>query len=475
MVMVPVQFGPDSGPARVTNVSAGGLVNTFIEAAPDGKVPYAVYSVPGLSLFSDTTASSGCRGGIQTDENTLYVLFGETLYKINTGGTATSIGTITGTDNASMAYNKASPVEVAIAAGGKRYILQSDVITEIADSDLPQNPISVTFLDGYFVWFYGNGEMYQSGINTGTAYDALDFAEAEARQDATRAGGILADRLVNFGESSIEFFYNAANAEGFVFDPQPGAQINRGILAAFCWAEFDNSLAWIDQNGIVVRGEGTIARVIGTPQVHKDIKASIEAQSTSEIFVSTWAFSGHEMLQIWSPTWCWVYDASTQVWFRRESQDRTTSAAKCMFRVFNRTLAGDGADGVLLEQDDGTYNENGKQLIRELVSNYVEAGPGRIKHNALFIDIETGVGNAEDADEENVNPEVIVSWSDDGGKTFHGYKQVAIGVQGDYQRRIRINRLGISEDKGRVYRLAFSAARPFTVLAAYADVTGIAS
>ena len=470
MTIIPVPFGPDSGPSRSKNASAGGLVNCFVEAAPDAKTPYAIYSTPGLKLFSDLSNSQGCRGGKVVNESLFYVVFGETLYKINSGGGKTAIGTIFGTDTVSMAYNKASPVEVAIVAGGKRYLMVSDVITEIADADLPQNPISVVYTDGYFVFFYTNGKMYQSAINDGSAYSALDFAEAEARQDKTRAGGILSDRPVNFGAESIEFFYNSAPAEGFSFSPQPGAQINRGILAANCWAEFDNTLTWLDQNGIAVRSEGTIAKVIGTAPVHKDIQATIKKQEQSKIVVCTWYLSGHEVLMIWSPDWCWCYDASTGKWFQRLSQDRDTWGGKHFFRVFNKTLVGDEASGILYEQDDATYNENGKQLICSLTSNYVHAGPNRTRHNAFFLDVETGVGNAEDTDAEDVTPECILSWSDDGGHTFTGGRQMSVGAQGEYGHRIRANRLGMSKDKGRVYRVEFSAARPFTFIAAYADV-----
>ncbi|MCP4410184.1 MAG: hypothetical protein GY807_21065 [Gammaproteobacteria bacterium] len=472
MPIVPVQFGPDSGPARSTNASAGGLENCFAEVAPDSKTPFTIYSTPGLLEFADTGNSLGCRGGVVVNEETFYVVFGETLYKITSGGAVTTIGTLTGTDNVSMAYNKASPFEVAIAANGMAYILSSDVITAIADGDLDPNPIAVTYLDGYFVWYYATGNMQQSAINDGTSYGALEFANAEARQDKSRAGGVLADRLINFGASSVEFFYNAAPPEGFSFAPQPGATINRGILGRFCWAEFDNSVSWIDQNGKVVRSEGTIGRVISTPQIELDIQAAITAQQQTDIVVSTWTIAGHEMLQIWAPEWCWIYDASIQKWFRRKSQDRDTWAGKHVFHVFDKTIVGDAEDGILHEQSDNAYGESGKRLIRSMVSNYVDAGPGRVRHNALFIDIETGVGDAEDTDAEDVNPEIIVSWSDDGGHTYTGNRQISIGEQGDYNLRLRINRLGMSRDKGRVYKIDFSAARPYAFLGAYADVTG---
>ena len=467
MPIIPVQFGPDSGPARSRNVSAGGLVNCFVEAAPDAKTPYAIYSAPGLKQFSNTGNTMGCRGGIRVGSD-FYAVFGEKIYKVTAGGAATFIAALPGTADVSMAVNKAG--QVAIAAQGERYILASDVLTVIASGNLPANPIGVVYLDGYFIWAYADGTMYQSAINDGTDYNILDFAEAEAKPDATRDIGILGDRLVNFGAESVEFFYNAAPEEGFSFSPQPGALIDRGVLSARCWADFDNTIAWIDDQGIVVRGEGTIGKVIGTAPPHADIQETIKKQQQADLVVRTWAFAGHEMLQIWARDWCWTYDASSQKWFKRTSQDRDSWRGKHFFRVFNKTIVGDAYTGILYEHDDDTYDENGAALIRQCVSNYVSAGPNRLRHNALYLDIQTGVGDAGGASHE-ITPEIILSWSDDAGATWQGYRQISIGAQGKYETRVQARRLGISGIQGRVYRVTFSPARPFTLLGATADVT----
>ncbi len=441
----------------------------FVEQAPDSKTAYTLYSTPGLKTFSTTGATTGCRGGIVIG-SVLYVVFGETIFKITSGGASTAIATLPGTDNVSMAVNRAAVKQIAIAAQGSAYIMAADVLTEIADADLPANPIGVVYLDGYFIWAYADGTMYQSALNSGTAYNALDFAEAEAKPDSTRDIGILGDRLVNFGAESVEFFYNAAPAEGFSFYSQPGALIDRGVLSSNCWADFDNTIAWIDDQGIVVRGEGTIARDIGSYPVEADIQATIKKQEQSEIVVRTWSYAGHEMLQIHSPDWCWFYDASTQKWFKRASQDKNSWRGLHFFRVFNKTIVGDAYTGILYEQDDATYVEGSNEHIRECVSNYVTAGANRVRHDALYLDIETGVGDAGGSADQ-ITPEIVLSWSDDAGRTWQGYRQISIGQQGKYETRVQARRLGIAGDKGRVYRVTFSPALPFTLLGAEADVT----
>lgn len=68
------------------------------------------------------------------------------------------------------------------------------------------------------------------------------------------------------------------------------------------------------------------------------------------------------------------------------------------------------------------------------------------------------------------DPKVMVWWSDDGGKTFSGYKTASIGQQGKYRTRVKLNRLGKSGRRGRVYKIEFSAARPFRLIGALVDV-----
>lgn len=68
------------------------------------------------------------------------------------------------------------------------------------------------------------------------------------------------------------------------------------------------------------------------------------------------------------------------------------------------------------------------------------------------------------------NPEIMLTWSDDGGKTWRGYRQYSVGKQGKYRTRIKATRLGASGRRGRAYRIEFSAARPFALIGALVDV-----
>jgi hypothetical protein len=77
--------------------------------------------------------------------------------------------------------------------------------------------------------------------------------------------------------------------------------------------------------------------------------------------------------------------------------------------------------------------------------------------DAIEIDAITGVGLNSD-DEHNDFPQLMVDYSDNGGKTFHGERMASLGRIGDYTCSIRLNRWGQVNEKGRIWRLRASAA-----------------
>jgi hypothetical protein len=60
--------------------------------------------------------------------------------------------------------------------------------------------------------------------------------------------------------------------------------------------------------------------------------------------------------------------------------------------------------------------------------------------------------------QHNANPQLMFSYSRDGGRTFTGERRASIGKMGKYRQKIRFNRLGRIDEKGRIFKLAASAA-----------------
>ncbi|NIP55847.1 MAG: hypothetical protein GWN61_09595 [candidate division Zixibacteria bacterium] len=81
------------------------------------------------------------------------------------------------------------------------------------------------------------------------------------------------------------------------------------------------------------------------------------------------------------------------------------------------------------------------------------------------LEVEAGVGLATGQGDD---PQVMLSWSDDGGHTWSSEHWRSAGKIGEYKQRLVWNRLGRSRD--RRFKIAMTDPVKWVVLAAYADI-----
>ena len=105
-----ISFGTTSNPNR--NDTQGVLVNCYAEnLGEENEVRYALYACDGYSSFSTLTGSGAgvCKGMLNFDDTTLYVVTGQRINRVNTSGTATDMGALATSGYAYMARNRKDP------------------------------------------------------------------------------------------------------------------------------------------------------------------------------------------------------------------------------------------------------------------------------------------------------------------------------------------------------------------------------
>jgi hypothetical protein len=435
-------------------VNSETLVNMFAEAA-SGKSEVELRSVAGLTLFS-TIGTSPIRGQL-VHADVLYVVAGTTLYSVGSGGTATSIGTIAGTELVQMASNG---TELAIVANGSIYIYESNALTLVTDPDAP-SPTSIAYLDGYFIFGDGTNSFYLSPLYDGSGdYDALDFASAESNPDVITRVFVDHRELLLFGTETVETWFNSGDAD-FPFQRVSGGITEKGIAGINAVAKIDNTVFWLDKGGVVRRlTAGYSPQRISTHEIERELVRGTLADA--ECFA--YSTEGHEFFVLTVPeVGTWIYDAATNLWHQRKSQNDTRWRARCYSYAYGKHLVGDYSTGKLWELDADSFVEGTDDLIAEVVFPPIYNDGDRFRMHRLLLDVEAG-----EADPYS-EPQIRLDLSNDGSDWFTvGYG--SLGRSGNRSTRTRWARLG----QHRTLHLRFLISDPANraIYSAYAEVAG---
>jgi hypothetical protein len=159
-----------------------------------------------------------------------------------------------------------------------------------------------------------------------------------------------------------------------------------------------------------------------------------------------------------------------QRWHERRTYGRKNWRIAFVVAFGTKLIAGDADTGALFEMSSTFKDDADDPLVPYIVPPTVHAFPQRVTHNALYIDVQRGVGVGE-GNPEDVDPEIMVEWSHDGGETFKTQRRIKLGKQGKSLTRVRTNRLGQAPENGRVYRFSWSSKVDMAMYAVSADLT----
>jgi hypothetical protein len=444
MANLPVAFQSKEGKYRFLGSSK--LVNAYAEQiGADGKGAHAVLPAGGIGEFSDTGAGP-CRGMIfMPDLEKLYTVHNSSVYRHTSDGTATRVGTIPGVAQVELSRNQNSDPQITILGPAGSQIVESDATIFVTDGDLPSGAITQCNAVNRTIYGYEDRTGYFSGINESGTVGALDYFTFDSQ--AGKLLKVKANRgeLFGFGNSWTDVFAKTESADApFVYQ----TTVSRGLLAQFSVVEYDNTLAWVgDDQNIHKLGAGYGTQVISNPEIARLIEDDIDQ---SGIVGFSFDQEGHAFAA-WSGTnWTKVHDASTKVWHDRKSYGFDRWRAIHSVRAFGKTLVGDRLSGKIGYIDKDTFTEYGGTMVWQVVSPPMHAFPGGFILDALHFDMATGFGSL------GSTPKVMIETSRDGGQTFTQYREVSLGVPGNYQARVTTRRLGRYEEKGCVIRVSVS-------------------
>jgi hypothetical protein len=475
--MVAIPFPTSTAPGQKPPEGAGRLINAYAEQS--GKDGVVWHRAPGLTVLgSEGTSGTWIAwsfpfeeffvvheqsvgqgiflGGVVVATN-IYARFGTSFYTVDSSGGFTAlVGTVAGADKTHWARNNASTPDVIFVCDDGPFIMTTG--TKVAYSSVDNDigsPQCCCFHDGYFMFGYGTGKLQASGVNA-TSIGVLDFTTAESNPDGITRVWSYKGLLYAAGPSTIEVYGPPVNATGFPLTRQ-GYNITPGLITPFAVAgfepEFGNFPIYVGSDNTVRWLRDTTPEKISPPDLDFLI-AGVEDKDTIEALC--YISRGNAFWQISSDTFTWVYNLNNDTWHERESYGLDRSRMTLSIPAFDRWLTGDTETYTLLEVNPDQLTEVDDPLIATIESAPVKEFPNRIRVARADFDFTVGVGEVTGTSVIETDPTVMISWSDDGGRTWSNPRNKDLGVQADYSHRVSTFLTGLSGPMGRRWRVAVS-------------------
>lgn len=447
---VPLVGGHYKG--RSLNLNAQETINFYpILDQESGKYESALVGCPGTAVFCNLSLDVEIRG-LHVMGSYLYAIGGSTLYKIDTTGTETAqTGTLsTSSGMVYMADDGTNLMIVDPGVEGYVYTVASGTMTAIADADFP-TPSSLTWQDGYFIISKDAAdEFYISDTYTPTSWVATEYAAAEGKPDILQRVFMDHLQLWLIGKETTEVWYNSGNAT-FPFERISGAFIQHGTSAPASVAAGDNAVFWLNQDNQVLRADGFSPRIISTRQLEYQFS---QYSSVTDAKGFCYVQDGHTFYVLIFPTGneTWAYDCATTLWHQRQSWpilsdgNQGRHRANCYAFFNNKHLIGDYRNGKIYEWKLDTYDDDdGAQAIRaSRVWQVIHQDRKNLFFNQLEVEVEAGIGLYTG---QGSDPQIMLSWSDDGGHTWSNEHWLGMGAIGEYKKRAVWRRLGRSRNR----------------------------
>lgn len=445
----PINFTGGTYTHKSTDISSQTCRNFFPQLVddPGAKEKYILVPWYGLSSFGSAT---GTNRGMFNHQETLYKLTAQTLYSVASDGTHTSLGTISGSGRAIFASMKSSLVVVANSVA---YEWDGATLTTGTDGDF-ESPDTVAVINDQAL-YDGNTDRYAvSDVSTPLSINSLNYGTAESNGDNLLRVYAFEGKALMFGQRTLEKHWNSGVGTP-PFDPEVGSTKQIGLGAVYSVAHSDNFVYWFGDDRKVYRMNAVNQHENILPDALQRTFANYT--TVSDAFGWSMDVYGQEFYVLKFPTEnaCWCYPQGGQ-WFELSSGvtgDRWTGDGYAY--IYGKHLVCD-EEGGIFELTDSVYTENGTAVRRVRDSAPFHAGllgrPGkRIEVSNIKLNFQRGVGLTSG---QGSDPQIMFSWSVDGGKSFSDEKNINIGKMEENFIEINTGPLGSAETW--VFRIAIS-------------------
>lgn len=410
------------------------LVNLYPEPMASGaRGRFALKCVPGTSLFASASgvfvralinAPEYSATGVPSDR--LIMVSDGNLRAVSAAGVVSNLGAIGDDENTGLSTNNGA---ITVVNGGRYRVWNGTTLVEPAAGAFSSFG-GVEFLNDYTILTErGDRRFCWSDLADAETLPALNFATAEARDDAIVRPVAIAGNLWLFKERSIEIWGTTGNAGAAAFT-RVGPVIETGLGGFNFVAKIPGGAFFIGDDGIAYITGGTIdLRPVSTPAVNEAIKR----QTVTNCFY--YEATGHKFCVVrFKDAPALVFDLVTGAWHERATGDGVAWGATCAVDAYGSWRFG-GFDGQIMTATSG-QTDNGAAIVRRAVSMPLERGGERFLVRAVTVRGEAGRSDL------GRPASVQMRVSRDGGMTWGPWRTASMGALGEYYTRAVFRSLG---------------------------------
>mgnify|MGYP003625344182 FL=1 len=450
-------------------VSAQRLVNAYVHT-PETEGAWSsqvIFPSPGLVQRVTTGALNNQNRGAHVMAGVPYFVNGQYLYSVDEFNVATNLGTIPSIDKRVSMSDNGTQLLILIPSGNG-YIFDRNLNTLVqitaAGFTSSGNPQYVVYVDSYFVCSTDSKKFIISAVNDGMSWNALDFGSAEEDPDIIVAPWVFKGRLYMAGSETFEPFTNIGGG-GFPFQSIQGGLLNVGLDAPYSLVDGRNHFYFIgggeNEKAAIWRTSGQAPERVSTAAIETALQNLTQAQIDS-VYAVSYAEEGSYFVGFHLPDTAFYFDEMNNKWHERTSVvDGVTTGWRVasMVEAFGRNYAGDTEDGRIGEVLFDTYSSYDDDYVQRLLIT----APFNNEINTFFLpslqlSMEVGEGTIA-----NPSPQVRMSLSRDGGKSYGYERNRDVGAVGEYGRRVQWRRNG-RFDQTAVLKFEFASPTKFVVV-----------
>jgi hypothetical protein len=427
----------------------------------------ALLHTPGRKIFA-TVPEAQVPGGFTVNGRTFFAA--SNLYEI-AAGMVINRGSL-GAAPTRPTMITANETQLVVLNNGNLYVLtlatNAFVAVNMAQFNGPV--LQIGFADGYILATLVDSHTFQqSNLEDATTWNGLNIATLSYFPDNI-VSMICDHREVWFwgGKKAIGY-YNAG--AGFpVFIPIQGAFMESGSGATFATVQADNSVFWLDQDE---RGYMVARRLNGYAgdrvSTHAVELAWQQFAVASDAVGWTYQESGHTFWVLYFPTASatWVFDISQNLWHQRGyfvagTGNYIADRAMCHTFNFGKHLVGDWASGNIYDLSSNYWDDAGNPIRGNRRTPQIAKENKWLYFDEIEFVMETGLAPSTPLVDGDGNPrpaQLMLRWSNDGGKTWSNWYFLSVGFQGEYNKRVIKRMLGRA--RKRLWDVAWSDPYPY--------------